>query len=67
MCFEEDQESVFLVFELCFKTLQQIHDFQKKSRRLKLIGLVEADSYWIKPEQRVMNLSGKDAQQSLDY
>ena len=47
----------------CYDALQQVHSYSKKSGPLKVTELEEADSYWVKREQKVVNFSSKDAQQ----
>ena len=40
---------------LCYNGLQQVHNHSRKSRPLKVTELEEADTYWVKREQKVMN------------
>ena len=47
----------------CHNALQQVHSHSRKSAPLKVTELEEADTYWVKREQKVVNLSSKDAQQ----
>ena len=47
----------------CYNALQQVHSHSRKSIPLKVTDLEEADTYWVTREQKVVNLSSKDAQQ----
>ena len=47
----------------CYNALQQVHSHSRKSGPLKVTELEEADTDWVKREQKVVNLSSKDAQQ----
>ena len=46
----------------CYNALQEVHSHSRKSGPLKVTELEEADTYWVKREQKVVNLSSKDAQ-----
>ena len=47
----------------CYNALLQDHNHSRKSEPLKVIELEETDTYWVKREEKVVNVSSKDAQQ----
>ena len=47
----------------CYNALQQVHSHSRKSGPLKVTELEEANTHWVKREQKVVNINSKDAQQ----
>ena len=59
---EETRRVTALCLRFCYNALQQVHSHSRKSGPLKVTELEEVDTYWVKREQKVVNLSSKDAQ-----